>query len=208
MLRSLLRFRTPLLQSSHSLSSSPLSTLPYLISHLPHRFPLSHSRTYATNKAAGQLNVGRIIGNRTVAPEKWHHIDAKGKVVGRLATEIVALLTGKHKPTYLPNIDSGDHVVITNARHIVFTGSKVTDKYYRWHTGYPGGLKKKSVREYLETQPNTVLVNAINGMLPKNRLRKMRMRKCRIFADEEHPHAAQLGGKLAANTPSVPTYTK
>ena len=156
-----------------------------------------HQRTFATwNKAAGHRNTGRTIQNRVVAPEKWHHIDARGKIVGRLATEIATLLTGKHKPTYLPNIDSGDHVVVTNARHIVFTGAKVDDKYYRWHTGFPGGLKQKSVKETLDTKPDDVLRRAVNGMLPKNRLRKLRMRKFRTFADEEHPHEAQLNGKL------------
>jgi large subunit ribosomal protein L13 len=162
--------------------------------------PLSFGRRhFSINKAAGHRNVGRSIGNRVVAPEQWHHIDAKGQVVGRLATEIVTLLTGKHKPTYLPHIDSGDHVVVTNARHIVFTGNKETDKLYRWHTGFPGGLKEKSVKEMLETKPEDVLRRAVNGMLAKNRLRKLRGRKLRIFADEDHPHQAQLSGKLNAD---------
>ena len=84
--------------------------------------PFQAARAYRTNKASGRTNVGRRIGNRQVAPEHWHFVDAKGQVVGRLATEIVRVLTGKHKPTYLPYIDSGDHVVVTNARHIVLTG--------------------------------------------------------------------------------------
>ena len=175
-------------------ASSFTTGCPQLLTHHFH----TQRRTFGTNKAAGHRNVGRTIQNRVVAPEKWHHIDARGKVVGRLATEIVTLLTGKHKPTYLPNIDSGDHVVVTNARHIVMTGKKVDDKLYRWHTGYPGGLKQKTVKETLATKPDDVLRKAVNGMLPKNRLRKLRMRKFRTYNDEDHPHKAQLAGKLKA----------
>ena len=216
MLRQLARLQRPISSTSHHVSSfsthifAPLTTSSASITTTTknHGFfdtsaaatPLSFGlpRHFATNKAAGHRNVGRSIGNRVVAPEQWHHIDAKGQVVGRLATEIVTLLTGKHKPTYLPHIDSGDHVVVTNARHIVFTGNKETDKLYRWHTGHPGGLKEKSVKEMLETKPVDVLRRAVNGMLAKNRLRKLRGRKLRIFADEDHPHEAQLNGKLNA----------
>ena len=158
------------------------------------------SRGYRTNKASGRRNVGRRVGNRVVAPENWHFIDAKGKIAGRLATEIVRLLTGKHKPTYLPYIDSGDHVVVTNARHVVLTGKKMDKKLYRWHTGYPGGLKERTAKEMMERNPNNILRKAVYGMLPKNRLRKMRNRKLYIYADEDHPHLSQENGPMKAPT--------
>ena len=158
--------------------------------------PFQAARAYRTNKASGRTNVGRRIGNRQVAPEHWHFVDAKGQVVGRLATEIVRVLTGKHKPTYLPYIDSGDHVVVTNARHIVLTGQKMDKKLYRWHTGFPGGLKQRTAKEMLDRNPNNILRKAVYGMLPKNRLRKMRDRKLYIYSDEEHPHTSQQNGPL------------
>ena len=158
--------------------------------------PFQATRAYRTNKAAGRTNVGRRIGNRQVAPEHWHFVDARGQVVGRLATEIVRVLTGKHKPTYLPYIDSGDHVVVTNARHVVLTGQKMDKKLYRWHTGYPGGLKERTAKEMLDRNPNNILRKAVNGMLPKNRLRKMRDRKLYIYSDEDHPHESQQNGHL------------
>lgn len=125
--------------------------------------------------------MSRVAAN---GPQMWHLVDARGQVVGRLATQIAKLLTGKHKPTYVPHIDSGDRVVVVNARDIVFTGKKRTQKLYRWHTGYPGGLKQLTARQVFERAPERVLTAAVSGMLPKNRLRKHRLRRLRVFTDD------------------------
>ena len=149
----------------------------------------------ATNKATGAFNKGRRIANRQVDEPQWHLIDAKDQVLGRMATGIATLLMGKHKPTYLPNIDSGDYVVVINAKHVALTGSKRKKKLYRWHTGYPGGLKEASAETLLEKKPEEVVRKAVLRMLPKNRLRSERARKLRIFADEKHTHGANFGKK-------------
>jgi len=117
----------------------------------------------------------------------WHLVDAKGMVVGRLATEIAAILRGKNKPIYTPNVDHGDHVVVINAKDVVFTGKKETQKLYRWHTGYPGGLKSRTASEMLRRNPTEVLRKAVYGMLPKNKMRVNIAKKLKIFADSEIP---------------------
>ena len=147
---------------------------------------------------SGVKNAGRRIANRVVAPPRWHKIDAKGQVVGRLAVDISRVLMGKHKPTYLPHIDSGDNVVVVNARHIDMTGKKMDQKLYRWHAGYVGGLKEENIKTTMDKKPEEVLRRAVSGMLPKNRLRKHRQRKLRIFPDEEEQHIAQTHGPSAA----------
>ena len=122
---------------------------------------------------------------------KWYIIDAEDKVLGRVATEAARLLRGKHKPTYTPNIDVGDHVIITNCAKVVLTGKKLDQKYYRYHTGYVGGLKEISYREMMEKKPEEVVAHAVSGMLPKNKLRARMMTRLRVFAGAEHTHAAQ-----------------
>ena len=122
---------------------APLATAPGTSA-----FDSFQARGLRTNKASGRSNVGRRIGNRQVSPEHWHFIDAKGQVVGRLATEIVRVLTGKHKPTYLPYIDSGDYVVVTNARHVVLTGQKMKEEMAQ----VPRGLKNAH-KEMMERDP-------------------------------------------------------
>ncbi|KAK9837291.1 hypothetical protein WJX81_003791 [Elliptochloris bilobata] len=118
---------------------------------------------------------------------RFRLVDAKEKVVGRLAAQIAVLLQGKDKPTFSPWKDTGDVVVVKNARHVEFTGRKWEQKVYRWHSGYPGGLKERPVRIQREKAPEEILRRAVYGMLPKNNLRKERARKLRIFPDEEHP---------------------
>uniref|UniRef100_A0A7S1CFC1 50S ribosomal protein L13 n=1 Tax=Bicosoecida sp. CB-2014 TaxID=1486930 RepID=A0A7S1CFC1_9STRA len=115
----------------------------------------------------------------------WHLVDARDQVVGRLASQIGRLLTGKHKPTYVPHIDCGDHVVVVNASQVAFTGKKRKEKLYRWHTGYPGGLKTLTARQVFERAPDRVLKAAVSGMLPKNTLRPHRLRRLRIYGGEE-----------------------
>ncbi len=125
------------------------------------------------------------------ADDKWIVIDASGQVLGRLATKVATLLTGKHKPGYARFLITGDHVIIINADKIRLTGRKLDQKIYYRHTGYPGGLKEVSARRMFETRPENVVQEAILGMLPKNKLRKQLARRLRIYAGGKHPHAAQ-----------------
>lgn len=123
---------------------------------------------------------------------KWYVADAEGKVLGRFASEVARMLRGKHKPIYTPHIDTGDHVVIVNAGKIRVTGNnKLEDKVYTSYSGYPGGLKTRSLKRLLETRPEFVLEHAIKGMLPRNRLGRKMMKKVRIYVGAEHPHQSQ-----------------
>jgi large subunit ribosomal protein L13 len=123
----------------------------------------------------------------------WHLVDASSQTVGRLAAQIAPLLKGKHKPTYRPNGDCGDHVVIINADKVKFTGNKWKDKLYRWHTGYPGGLKQRRANEMLERKPDEILRKAILGMLSRTKLRHGYVEpRLKIYAGPQHPHSAQL----------------
>lgn len=123
--------------------------------------------------------------------KEWLEVDAAGKTLGRLATEVARLLTGKHKPTYSTHIDVGDHVVVVNAEKVVVTGQKLTDKHYWRHSGYPGALKLTSVSDMLRTHPERVIEKAVKGMLPRNKLRDVRMGKLKVYAGSKHPHQAQ-----------------
>jgi large subunit ribosomal protein L13 len=122
---------------------------------------------------------------------KWVVVDAKGKTVGRLATEVARILSGKNNPAWTPFLDMGDYVVVINARHMVFTGSKTEQKLYRHHTLYPGGLREKSVTEMLDSKPEKIIELAVRGMLPKTKLGKAMAKKLKVYADAEHRHAAQ-----------------
>jgi large subunit ribosomal protein L13 len=122
---------------------------------------------------------------------KWVVVDAKGKTVGRLATEVARILSGKNNPAWTPFLDMGDYVVVINARHMVFTGSKTEQKLYRHHTLYPGGLREKSVTEMLDSKPEKIIELAVKGMLPKTKLGKAMAKKLKVYADAEHRHAAQ-----------------
>ena len=121
----------------------------------------------------------------------WHVIDATDVVLGRLAAQAATLLRGKHKPMYAPHMDTGDFVVIVNAEKVAVTGNKRTDKFIYNHSGYPGGLRQRSVGEMLEKQPDRLVEKAIKGMLPKNRLGRAMGKKLKVYAGPEHPHAAQ-----------------
>ena len=121
----------------------------------------------------------------------WYVIDAQDKVLGRLATQIASRLRGKHKPQYTPHVDTGDFVVVINAEKIRVTGKKLDEKIYYRHSGYPGGLKHRTLREQLERRPTQVLRSAVKGMLPKNRLAARQLTKLKIYAGPEHPHDAQ-----------------
>ncbi len=122
---------------------------------------------------------------------EWFVLDACGRTLGRLATRIATVLQGKHKPLYAANLDTGDFVVVVNSSKIAVTGNRLDDKVYRRHTGYPGGLKEITLRRMLEKHPERVIRFAVKGMLPKNKLGRQRLKKLKIYAGAEHPHAAQ-----------------
>lgn len=122
---------------------------------------------------------------------RWFLVDADGRTLGRLATVVADRLRGKHRPTFAPNYDHGDHVIVVNASRVVLTGKKKTDKMYRRHTGYPGGLKEVTAGKLLDTRPDRVIELAVAGMLPKNSIGKRLITKLKVYAGPEHPHAAQ-----------------
>ncbi len=122
---------------------------------------------------------------------KWYVVDAEGQTLGRLATEIARILRGKNKPQYTPHVDTGDFVVVVNAEKVVVTGRKAEQKVYRRHSGYPGGLKTTTYEQMLERRPTEILRRAVKGMMPKTRLARQQLRKLKIYAGPEHPHAAQ-----------------
>ena len=121
----------------------------------------------------------------------WYVVDAEGRTLGRLATEIADTLRGKGKPQYTPHVDTGDFVIVVNAGKIHVTGNKLDQKIYYRHSGYPGGLRERTLREQLDRRPEEVLRKAVKGMLPKNKLAAAQLRKLKIYAGPEHPHAAQ-----------------
>src|SRR3989441_6567919 len=125
------------------------------------------------------------------ASRKWHVVDAAGQTVGHLASEVAAILSGKRNPKWTPFLDMGDHVIVVNARKAMFTGSKATGKVYRRHTLYPGGLRETTVTQMFAKHPERVIELAVKGMLPKTKLGKAMAKKLRVYADAEHPHAAQ-----------------
>jgi len=122
---------------------------------------------------------------------KWYVIDASGQTLGRLASEVAAILRGKHKAIYTPHIDTGDYVIIINAEHIQLTGNKLMDKKYRYHTGYIGNLKEVDYKTLLERKPEKAIELAVQGMLPHNRLGRAMAKKLKVYRGSEHPHQAQ-----------------
>ena len=122
---------------------------------------------------------------------KWYVIDAEGKVLGRLASEIASVLRGKRKPIFTPHVDCGDFVIVINADKAVLTGNKLHQKIHAYHTGYPGGRKEVSYAEMMEKRPEKVIELAVKGMLPKNRLGRKMIKKLKVYTGNEHPHAAQ-----------------
>lgn len=122
---------------------------------------------------------------------KWLIIDAAGIPLGRIATEAARLLRGKHKPTFTPNVDTGDHVIIINAEKLVLTGNKLNDKMYRRHSGYPGGLKEVPYKKLMQIMPERAMEHAVKGMLPHNKLGAQMYTKLKVYKGESHPHQAQ-----------------
>ena len=127
---------------------------------------------------------------------KWYVVNAEDKILGRLATEIASRLRGKHKPTFSPFMDNGDFIIVTNADKISLSGTKWDDKKYYHHTGFMGGIKESSAKELLEKHPTALVYKAVKGMLPKNKIGRAQLKKLKIYAGSEHPHAAQQPEKL------------
>jgi large subunit ribosomal protein L13 len=135
--------------------------------------------------------VKTYVATPSTREREWLLVDASGKTLGRLATQIADALRGKRKPEYTPHIDTGDFVVIVNAEKIKVTGNKLEGKLYRRHSGYPGGLHTRTLEEMLERRPEEVIRLAVKGMLPRNRLGRQQLRKLKIYAGPDHPHQAQ-----------------
>jgi large subunit ribosomal protein L13 len=127
---------------------------------------------------------------------KWYVVDAEDKILGRLATEIASRLRGKHKPTFSPFMDNGDFIIVTNAEKIQLTGKKWDDKKYYHHTGYMGGIKEATAKELLEKHPTDLVIKAVKGMLPKNKLGRAQLKKLKVYAGSDHPHKAQQPAEL------------
>ncbi len=122
---------------------------------------------------------------------QWFVVDARGKILGRMATRIAEVLRGKHKPSYTPNVDAGDFVIVINAREIRLSGAKLQQKIYYRHTEYPGGIRERTAARMLEEKPEELVMLAVKGMLPKNRLSRKLLTKLKVYAGPEHPHQAQ-----------------
>lgn len=133
---------------------------------------------------------------------KWHLIDAKGEILGRTASKIANLLIGKHKPNYAPHMDMGDCVVVINARDIEVSGKKAKQKVYKKHSGYPGGLKEVKYEKLIKEQPEKIIMHAVSGMLPKNRLQQGRMNRLKVYKEEKHPYEDRFKKKRLINLSS------
>ena len=148
---------------------------------------MSSQSTFTANQASAE------------ASRVWFVVDATGKPLGRLASEIARVLRGKHKPTFTPHVDTGDFVVVVNAGKVVLTGNKLDQKHWQRHSGIPGGFKENSYRQLLQTKPTFPLEKAVKGMLPKNVLGREMITKLKVYATPDHPHAAQQPQPLTVN---------
>ena len=131
------------------------------------------------------------MANAQTVERKWYVVDAAGVTLGRLASKVADVLRGKNKPTFTPNVDTGDFVIVINTDKVVLTGKKLTDKYYRYHTGYIGGLKEVSYKKMLAEKSDLAVYEAVRGMLPKNSLGRATLKQLRVYKGAEHNHAAQ-----------------
>ena len=131
------------------------------------------------------------MANAQTVERKWYVVDAEGKTLGRLATKVAAVLRGKHKPTFTPNVDTGDFVIVINTDKVVLTGKKLEDKFYRYHTGYIGGLKEVPYKKLMAEKSDLAVYEAVKGMLPKNSLGRAMIKKLRVYKGAEHNHEAQ-----------------
>jgi large subunit ribosomal protein L13 len=141
----------------------------------------------------------RFLKNSEVT-KKWHLVDADGMVVGRLASRVASILRGKTKPVYTPNVDTGDYVIVINAAKVRFTGNKLEKKEYFHHSGYPGGIKKKTAKDIMKESPEKIIFSAVKGMLPKNTLGRNQLKKLKVYRSTEHPHKPQNPEILSLET--------
>jgi large subunit ribosomal protein L13 len=132
-----------------------------------------------------------VSARKETVTRQWYVVDAAGKTLGRLCTEIANRLRGKHKPEFTPHVDTGDYIVVVNAEKIVVTGNKTTDKLYKHHTGYPGGIKSISFDKLQVKSPDMIIEKAVKGMMPKNKLSRAMLSKLKVYAGNDHPHSAQ-----------------
>ena len=132
-----------------------------------------------------------------LAQRRWYVVDAQGKILGRMATEIARVLRGKHKPVFTPNVDAGDFVIVVNARGVKLSGKKLDEKVYYRHTEYPGGIRERTAAKMLAENPEELVRLAVKGMLPKNRLSRKLVTKLKVYPDAQHPHDAQKPQPLA-----------
>lgn len=128
---------------------------------------------------------------REESDPKWYVVDGSGQPLGRLASQVAAILRGKHKPTFTPHMDTGDHVIVINADKVVLTGNKLSQKKYYRHSGYPGGLKEKTYEELMNENPELAVEKAVKGMLPHNKLGRKMLKKLKVYRGDSHPHQAQ-----------------
>src|SRR5215510_4733375 len=145
-----------------------------------------------------------LVPKESEIERKWFIVDADGQVLGRLATRVASILRGKHKSTFTPHLDVGDHVVVVNAEKVQVTRRKRTDKIYRWHAGYIGGLREVSFEKMVKSHPERVIEWAVQGMLPKNRLGRAMAKKLKVYRGGEHPHRAQQPTALTLRTSRSP----
>ena len=146
------------------------------------------------------LSYKTASANKDTVQKEWFIVDAKDEILGRLASKIAYILRGKHKPSFTPNVDCGDNVIVINAEKIKLTGKKMTEKQYIRHSGYPGGQRTQTPEDLLSKKPEAVVEKAIKGMLPKSRLGSAIFNNLHVFAGEMHPHDAQQPKKLDLNT--------
>jgi large subunit ribosomal protein L13 len=144
--------------------------------------------------------VKTYAANAQTRERTWLVVDATGQTLGRLATQIATTLRGKHKPEYTPHVDTGDFVIVVNAEKVWVTGNKRADKRYYRHSGYPGGIKERTLQEMLDRRPEEVIRHAVKGMLPRNRLGRKQLTKLKVYAGPDHPHVAQKPAPMEIET--------
>jgi len=169
---------------------------------LPGRAPWLHERGFLRDSTPSTrfFQMKTFVATPENRQRDWYVVDAEGRTLGRLATQIADALRGKRKPEYTPHCDVGDFVVVVNAERIRVTGNKRNDKVYRRHTGYPGGIRSRTLGEMLDRRPEEVIRRAVKGMLPKNRLANRQINKLKVYAGPDHPHEAQQPKPMEVDT--------